>query len=79
VSKMVTAFAVGNIAVAQRLHAKYYPIFKDLFIETNPAPTKAALAMLGQIENELRLPLVPIGKENSAKLRATLKSCGVLK
>jgi 4-hydroxy-tetrahydrodipicolinate synthase len=79
VSKMVSAFAQGRVAAAQRLHAQYYPLFKDLFIETNPAPTKAALAMLGQIENELRLPLVPISKENSQQLRRTLKACKILK
>jgi 4-hydroxy-tetrahydrodipicolinate synthase len=79
VSKMVSAMAKGRIAEAQRLHAQYYPIFKDLFIETNPAPTKAALSMLGQMENELRLPLVPISKENTQHLRATLKACKVLK
>jgi len=79
VSKMVSAFAKGRMTEAQRLHAQYYPMFKDLFIETNPAPTKAALSMLGQMENELRLPLVPISKENTQHLRATLKACKVLK
>lgn len=79
VSRMVSAFAAGRLGEAQRLHSQYYPLFKDLFIETNPAPTKAALAMLGHIENELRLPLVPISKENSQRLRTTLKGCGVLK
>jgi len=79
VSKMVSAFAAGRVAEARRLHERYYPVFKDLFIETNPAPAKAALAMMGQIENELRLPLVPISRENGTKLRATLRACGVLK
>lgn len=79
VSRMVSAFAAGRVAEAQRLHAQYYPVFKDLFIETNPVPAKAALAMLGQIENELRLPLVPISPDNGHKLRATLRACGVLK
>ncbi|MCU0787394.1 MAG: 4-hydroxy-tetrahydrodipicolinate synthase [Verrucomicrobia bacterium] len=78
VSKMVSAFAQGRVAEAQRLHARYYPIFKDLFIETNPAPTKAALAMLGRMENELRLPLVPISKASADQLRSTLKACKVL-
>jgi 4-hydroxy-tetrahydrodipicolinate synthase len=79
VSRMVAAFSGGKVAEAQRLHALYYPLFKDLFIETNPAPTKAALAMLGQIKNELRLPLAPISRENAQVLRATLKACKVLK
>lgn len=79
VSRMVSAFSKGRLSEAQRLHAQYYPLFKDLFLETNPAPTKAALAMLGEIENELRLPLVPIGKESERRLRATLKACAILK
>lgn len=79
VSKMVSAFAKGRVAEAQRIHARYYPLFKDLFIETNPTPTKAALSMLGQMENELRLPLVPISKESARRLRATLKVCGLVK
>jgi 4-hydroxy-tetrahydrodipicolinate synthase len=54
-------------------------LFKDLFIETNPVPVKAALAMMGQIEEEYRLPLVPMSGANRAKLRATLEECGILK
>jgi 4-hydroxy-tetrahydrodipicolinate synthase len=54
-------------------------VFKDLFIETNPVPVKAALAMLGLIQEEYRLPLVPLAAANRAKLKATLKACGILK
>ena len=46
------------------LHEKYYPLFKDLFIETNPTPVKAALAMMKLIEEEYRLPLVPMNPKN---------------
>ena len=79
VSKMVRAFAAGKIAEAQKLHAKYYPVFKDLFIETNPVPVKAALAMMGRMEEEYRLPLVPMSAANKAGLRKTLEGVGVLK
>lgn len=79
VGDMVRAFAKGDVATAQKLHAKYYPIFKDLFIETNPVPTKATLAMLGLIEEDVRLPLVPLADANRARLIKTLKGCGVLK
>jgi len=78
VVRIVKAFSLGQIAVAQRLHQKFYPLFKDLFIETNPIPVKAALAMMGQIEEEYRLPLVRIGSKNREVLRGTLKACGVL-
>jgi 4-hydroxy-tetrahydrodipicolinate synthase len=79
VAHMVKAFATGKAAVALKLHDKYYPIFKDLFIETNPLPVKAALAMMGIIEEEYRLPMVPLGAANREKLRKTLKACGVIK
>ena len=49
VVQMVKAFAIGKPTVAQKLHLQYFPLIKDLFIETNPVPVKAALAMLGQI------------------------------
>src|SRR5688572_28705852 len=79
VAHMVKAFASGKIDVAQKLHHKFYPLFKDLFIETNPIPVKAALAMMGQIEEEYRLPLSPMSATNRDTLRATMKVCGVVK
>ena len=79
VAEMVQAYASGKAGAALKLHQKYYPLFKDLFIETNPVPVKAALAMLGQIEEEYRLPLVPMSPKNREVLRATMKAVGVLK
>jgi 4-hydroxy-tetrahydrodipicolinate synthase len=78
VSQMVRAFARGDAKKAATLHARYYPLFKDLFIETNPTPVKAALAMMKLIEEEYRLPLVPMNPKNWDMLRTTLKRCGVL-
>jgi 4-hydroxy-tetrahydrodipicolinate synthase len=79
VSQMVADFAAGKVDAAQKLHYRYYPIFKDLFIETNPVPVKAALAMMGLVEEEYRLPLVPMSGKNREILRATLRGCGVVK
>ena len=79
VAQMVNAFARGDVKKATQLHAKFYPVFKDLFIETNPVPVKAALAMRGEITEEYRLPLVAMSAANRAKLKATLKACGILK
>ena len=79
VSQMVGAFARGKARQAARLHAKFYPVFKDLFLETNPVPVKAALAMMGVIEEEYRLPLVTMSDANRVRLKATLKACGILK
>jgi 4-hydroxy-tetrahydrodipicolinate synthase len=79
VAQMVKAQAAGQSKKALQLHDKLYPLFKDLFIETNPIPVKAALAMMGQIEEEYRLPLVPMAAKNRETLRATLAGCGLLK
>jgi 4-hydroxy-tetrahydrodipicolinate synthase len=79
VARMVKAFASGDTKIALKLHQKYYPAFKDLFIETNPVPVKAALAMMGLITEEYRLPLVPMSPRNRDVLQATLKNCGILK
>lgn len=79
VAHMVRAYRNGNFSLALKLHEKYYPIFKDLFIETNPGPVKGALAMMGMMEEEFRLPLVPISAGSRDKLRKTLKACGVIK
>jgi 4-hydroxy-tetrahydrodipicolinate synthase len=79
VAQMVVAFAAGRVTAALKIHQRYYPLFKDLFIESNPVPVKAALAMMGQIEEEYRLPLVPMSAKNRETLRATMKAVGVLK
>ena len=69
VAHMVDAFTSGRIRKASQLHAKLYPLFKDLFIETNPIPVKAALAMMGLIDEEYRLPLVPMGAGTAQSCR----------
>jgi 4-hydroxy-tetrahydrodipicolinate synthase len=79
VSQMVNAYARGDVRKAATLHAKYYSLFKNLFIETNPIPIKAALAKLKFIEEEYRLPLVPMNPKNWETLHATLQQCGVVR
>jgi 4-hydroxy-tetrahydrodipicolinate synthase len=79
VSQMVKAYAAGQTRKALQLHQKFFSVFKDLFIETNPVPVKAALAMKGMLEEEYRLPLVPLSAKNKETLKATLKSAGILK
>ena len=70
--KMVDFCAAGNFAEGLKLHRKFYNLFKHLFIESNPIPVKAAMAMMGMIEEEYRLPLCPISDKNRAILKATL-------
>ena len=68
---------VAEKIAALKLHARYYPLFKDLFIETNPVPVKAALALMGMVQEEYRLPLVPLSARSREVLRATLTGCGI--
>ena len=79
VTDMVHAALKGDFERAGRIHAKLFPLFKDLFIETNPIPVKAALALMGQIEEKYRLPLVPMSETNKAQLRRTLTELGLVK
>ena len=79
VAHLVRAFATGKTAIALKLHDKFYPLFKELFIETNPVPVKAALHLMGVMEEEYRLPLVRMSSANREKLRKTMKACGILK
>lgn len=79
VAAMVQAFADGKVQVARKIHAKYFRLFKDLFVETNPVPVKAALAMLGKIEEEYRLPLAPLSDASRETVRNCLLACGILK
>jgi len=74
---LVDAANNGNHDEAKALHYKYWRLFKDLFIETNPAPVKTAMGMMGLIEPEVRLPLCPLSDKNAATLRTTLEACGV--
>ncbi len=78
-AEMVAAFAAGDVKKAMEIHNRFYPLFRDQFIETNPIPIKAALAMTGWIEEEYRLPLCELGAANREKLTASLRACGLLK
>ncbi len=76
VAGMVHAVLDGNWPDGMARHHQLYPLFRDLFIDTNPIPVKAALAMMGWIKEIYRLPLVSLDAENKQQLRATLQSLG---
>ena len=78
VRDMVHAALDGNFAGARELHVSLSPVFKDLFIETNPIPVKAALAMAGRVQEIYRLPLTPMSAANRARLEQTLRTFGFL-
>ncbi len=73
-----SAFEKGNLKCALEIHTQYYPLFRDLFIESNPGPIKAALAYAGWCGNYLRLPLVPMQEASQKKLEESLKFCKIL-
>jgi 4-hydroxy-tetrahydrodipicolinate synthase len=66
--QMMLAFQSGKIADAEKMHRRLYPVFKDLFIESNPAPIKAAMARAGLLDPEVRLPLVQIQPASQEKV-----------
>jgi len=59
-------------------HERLQPLFRASMIETNPLPTKYALAQMGKIQNELRLPLVPLSRESEPAVLDALRSAGAL-
>jgi len=75
---MVDAYAAGRSAEALAIHNKYFRLLKDLFLETNPIPIKAALAMKGLIKEEYRLPICPMSDKNRNILMDTMKKAGLL-
>ena len=78
VRQMCDAFFAGDIAKTRKLHYKLQPLHRAMFIETNPIPVKTALAMMGKIEEEFRLPLVKMEEANRKKLRKALADYGVI-
>ena len=77
-SAMVDAFAAGDLAKARSLHHRMSPLIDALFIETNPIPVKAALAMMGKIAYELRLPLCRMAEKNEAALKKAMQDYGLI-
>lgn len=68
----------GNFSNARKLHYRLYPLSKVLFIETNPAPVKAAMNMMGLAAGNPRLPLVPVRKDSEEKIRRILEELKLL-
>jgi 4-hydroxy-tetrahydrodipicolinate synthase len=77
VKALVDAATRKDWKKAEELHEKYAGVFRDLFIESNPGPVKAAMAAKGWLADELRLPLVPITEGSREKLFRTLKQAGL--
>jgi 4-hydroxy-tetrahydrodipicolinate synthase len=78
IGDLVRAFETGKTDAARKLHTKFYPLIKDIFIEPNPVPIKTALAWAGRMSPDVRLPLCEMSEANAKKLRATLESLGII-
>jgi 4-hydroxy-tetrahydrodipicolinate synthase len=76
---LVDAFAAKDFAKAKELHHKMSPLIESLFIEVNPTPVKAALALMGKIQYEYRLPLCKMSDANLEKLRKVMVNYGLIK
>jgi 4-hydroxy-tetrahydrodipicolinate synthase len=68
----------GDFTAARDLHFQLLPWMRAAFVESNPLPVKAAMAMLGRMENRLRLPLVPMDDRHGDAVRAALKHAGAM-
>ena len=78
VQELVTAFLAGNLADARKKHFALLPLHDSMFGETNPGPVKAALAMMGIMAPEIRLPLVWPSERTQATVRAALQAAALL-
>jgi 4-hydroxy-tetrahydrodipicolinate synthase len=75
---LVDAFNAGDMARAKELHYKMSALMDALFIEVNPIPVKAALALMGKIEYEYRLPLCKMAEDNFKKLKKVMINYGLI-
>ena len=75
---MVRMARAGDFAGARAVHAKYYRLFRDLFIDVNPVMVKEALALMGRLELVFRLPLCETDAAKRERLRQTLSDVGLL-
>ena len=75
---LVEAMSAGDLVKARGPHHRLTPLFNACFIESNPIPAKAAMSLLGLMENSLRLPLVPASISTEEKMRRTLSELGLL-
>jgi 4-hydroxy-tetrahydrodipicolinate synthase len=78
VADMVAATLKGDLDKGRQIHDRYFELFKNLFIETNPIPVKTALKKMGMYNGEMRLPMCEITAGSDEKLEKTLRACKVL-
>jgi 4-hydroxy-tetrahydrodipicolinate synthase len=77
-TELVRLGRAGRMAEAREVHMRLLPWMRAAFVESNPLPVKAALAMMGKMQNVLRLPLVPLAESRTGVVRAALERAGAL-
>lgn len=77
-TKLVQLAMAGDFAGARAVQRRWLPLMEVNFVESNPIPVKAAMAMMGLLEPSWRLPLTPPSEASRARIEAVLKSCGLL-
>ena len=77
-AEMTRAALANDWQAARKIQNKYLPLMQANFLESNPMPVKAVLAMMGKIEENFRLPMLPVKKETKAKLEKIAASVGLL-
>jgi 4-hydroxy-tetrahydrodipicolinate synthase len=78
IADLVATTLKGDLDKGRQIHERYFELFKNLFIETNPIPVKTALKKMGMYNGEMRLPMCEMTAGNEEKLEKTLKACKVL-
>ena len=76
-AEFVSAMKEGRWEMAREMNEKLTPLFTNCFVESNPIPAKAAMAAMGLIENELRLPLVPSQQSTYELMVQTIRDLGL--
>ncbi len=77
-TQLAQACLRGDYATARQIQARYLPLMNVNFVESNPIPVKAAMAMMGLLEPVYRLPMVPPAPASMAKIEKVLDAVGLL-
>ena len=78
IKEMVDAYLAGDPRKATRIHLTLFPLFRSLFVTTNPIPVKFALRLKGFDAGKVRLPLLSLGEKEEAVVKAAMKEAGIL-
>ena len=76
-AQLCKSMRTGNVAAAREIHVKLLDLMRAAFVESNPIPIKAAMSMMGRMQNVLRLPLVALADDRMAAVRSGLAAAGV--